>query len=448
MVSIKKELHGWGRYPRLVCQIVRPTQPQAAKNFLTPATLTPRGLGRSYGDASLNEKGYVCETVWLNKFIAFNEETGVLTCEAGVTLAEILTYFVPKGFFLPVTPGTKYITVGGAVAADVHGKNHHQEGSFVNFLISFKLLIACGEILICSRTQNPELFWATVGGMGLTGLILEVTLQLKKIKTAYIRQRTVKAANLEELFAALEKYDQKYLYSAAWLDTAARGRKLGRGLIFYGEHADIDDLTPETKENPLQIKLPKKREVPVDLPTIALNRFTIQTYNQYYWQKNKTGWRIVPYETFFYPLDSLLSWNRLYGKRGFTQYQFVVPEANSYQTVKKVLEKLEQEKYPSFLTVLKKMGPHQGLLSFPLAGYTLTLDFPISSRLIRLIKELDELVVEAGGRVYLAKDAFLDEQTFKSMYNGYWQKWLEVKAKYDPNCLFQSYLSRRIGLCP
>jgi len=449
MQYAKQELSGWGRYPRLVCKLIRPASGHAlAPVLLQLNSLAPRGLGRSYGDASLNQEGYVCETVWLNKFLKFQPETGILTCEAGVTLEEILKVFVPRGWFLPVTPGTKYITVGGAVAADVHGKNHHQDGSFVNFVVSLKLITASGELINCSRRQNSDLFWATFGGMGLTGLILEVTLKLKPIKTAYLKRRTLRVANLDELFAALEKYDQKYLYSAAWVDTLAKGRKLGRSVIFFGMHADLDELAPAQRSQPLEITLKKKRAVPFSLPSLALNRITMQAYNQYYWQKNKSGWQLVDYDEFFYPLDSLLNWNRLYGKRGFTQYQMVIPTNNAYQVIKKVLEKLNQVKQPSFLAVLKKMGPQQGLLSFPLAGYTLTLDFPISSQLAALLKELDKMVVEAGGRVYLAKDAFLDEQTFKSMYNGFWQKWLEVKAKYDPNCLFQSNLSRRVGLCP
>ncbi len=330
-----------------------------------------RGLGRSYGDASLNENGGVLLETRLNRFISFDPATGVLACEAGVSLSDILATFLPRGYFPPVTPGTQFVTVGGAIAADVHGKNHHRDGSIGEFLESFDLLTASGEILRCSRQQEAEVFFATLGGMGLTGVIIEARLRLRPVETAYISVDYQKTANLDEALSSFAATDERYQYSVAWIDCLAEGASLGRSVLIRGNHAGVAALAPELHHDPFTSHSSAK-SVPFNFPNFALSPFTVGLFNGHFYRSHQTGQAVVGYDEFFYPLDSVLHWNRIYGKRGFFQYQAVFPHASAAACLRELLEKLSASRRASFLAVLKTMGKASGgMLSFPFPGQTL-----------------------------------------------------------------------------
>lgn len=446
MNFVSRELSGWGKYPKAVCNIYKPKDIEQARRSITKDKLIPRGLGRSYNDASLNDTGFVSETMLLDKFIDFDEQTGLLKCESGVSLDHILRIFVPRGWFLPVSPGTKFVTIGGAAASDVHGKNHHIEGSISRHIKSLTLILQSGEIVSCSPGQNEDLFWATLGGMGLTGLILNAEIYLKKIETAYIRQRTIKCSNIDNLLQNIENSEKDYEYSAAWIDASARGRNLGRGLLFVGNHAVRKDLPPKLAGQPLCV-FHRSLGLPAALPSFFFNSLFIKGANASYNFVNKQKDSIVNYDKFFYPLDSITNWNMAYGSKGFVQYQLVIPGASGTGWIKEIFELIAASKAVCSLAVLKKMGKQEGILSFPMEGYTLALDFPQDEKLKSLIDQFNNIAIRDHGRVYLTKDAFLDEKTFKAMYDGKWDKWLDIKNKYDPEGFFSSNLSRRIGLC-
>ena len=445
MTTIEQKLSGFGKYPTAICNVSRPSGIRDIIEAVNGGTMIARGLGRSYGDASLNEH-LVCESALLNKYINFDEGSGILRCEAGVSIEHILDSFVSRGWFPPVTPGTKYVTIGGAIASDIHGKNHHKEGGFSNFVNSFKIIIASGDVLECSRDNNSDLFWATVGGMGLTGFITEAELQLKKIETPYIQHKIVKGKSLDELFSNFEKYDNDYIYSVAWIDIVASGSSRSRNVLLLGNH-----LTKQMQEEKGYQKLngtkSKKISVPIELPSFALNKMSVKVFNSFiYYLKDSSGEGIQHFEPYFYPLDSILNWNNIYGKRGLVQYQLVVPTDKGKESIEKVLKKVVEFGGGSFLAVLKKMGKQQGLLSFPIEGYTLSMDFAMKKGLVEMCHELDKIVMDYGGRTYLTKDAVLTEESFKKMYDGYWQKWMDIKKKYDPKIKFDSNLAGRIGL--
>lgn len=444
---LESELSGWGRYPLVNSRLQRPEKIDSLKEIvktLKDNSVLARGAGRSYGDAGLNSQGYTILTERCNRMLGFDEETGVLLCEAGVTISELLTVFVPRGWFPAITPGTKYVTVGGAVAFDVHGKNHHWDGAFSNCVVSLKLLKADGQIVKLSRTENSDLFWATVGGMGLTGIITEVELTLRPIKTAYIEAHSIKASNLDEAIALFDEYEAQYQYSVAWIDCLASGDKLGRSILTFGNFA-----SEINKPDPLQLKPKGRFRVRFDAPSGLLNRYSMGLFNNLYYggQLAKQAHSIVDYDRFFYPLDFVSDWNRLYGKAGFVQYQCVLPPEVSREGLVKILSLCSQSGWGSFLAVLKRFGAGQGgYLSFPMPGYTLALDMPVKSGLWEFLDRLDVVVRELGGRVYLAKDARLSPETFRAMYPDY-PKWLEVKSRVDPNNIFRSALSERLQIC-
>lgn len=424
-----------------------PSSIEAIKEYLEEDSVIPRGLGRSYGDASLNENGYVAESLLMNRFLAFDETTGVLRCEAGVSYKDLLDTFVLRGWFPPVTPGTKYVTMGGAIASDVHGKNHHKAGSISNYIKSFKILTASGEVLECSRETNSDLFWATVGGMGLTGFILECELQLKKIESPFIDNKAIKLRNLDELFAKFEEYGD-YHYSVAWMDIVASGNKYGRNVLLLGNPSTYDKLPEKLKLRSKEKFIEKKISVPFEVPFTTLNKMSITLFNTAFYMASRNTENFQHYDKYFYPLDFILNWNHIYSKSGLIQYQLNVPEDSGREAVDKVLKKVVAHGSGSFLAVLKKMGDQDGILSFPFKGYTLSMDFPVKKGVVEMCKELDRIVLDYGGRTYLTKDSILDEETFKKMYDGLWQKWMETKMKYDPDNKFSSNLGRRIGLCP
>lgn len=441
------ELSGFGKYPKAKCKVTQPPGIFDIHEILKKYSVIPRGLGRSYGDASLNEKGIVAETALMNRFISFDETSGIVNCESGVTYKDLLETFVIRGWFPGVTPGTKYVTMGGAIASDVHGKNHHKVGSISSFVRSFRVLTASGEIIDCSRENNSGLFWATVGGMGLTGFILDCELQLKKITSPYIFNKAIKLGNLDALFDKIEEYSDNYHYSVAWIDVVAKGSSYGRGILLLGNNAEINEL-PEKLKKKSQLKyIEKKITVPFEIPFNTLNKLTVSLFNAGIYTTARNREDFQHYDKYFYPLDFVLDWNHIYGKSGLVQYQLNVPLEKGKEAIDNVLKKVVSYGGGSFLAVIKKMGNQDGILSFPFEGYTLSMDFPVKKGTIEMCRELDKIVMKYGGRTYLTKDSILDEITFKQMYSGLWEKWMEIKMKYDPNNKFTSNLGRRIGLC-
>lgn len=431
------EISGWGRYPKIDAQVLLPkTGNDCASALKDPSVLIARGLGRSYGDSSLASQ--VLETTELHYFQEFNPETGVLACDAGVSLYEILNVFVPKGWFLPVTPGTRFVTVGGAIASDVHGKNHHIDGTFCEHVLSFDIALGNGEIVTASRLQNADLFHATCGGMGLTGIIVAARIGLKPISSSDILETTIKAPNLDAVLDGFEKYADS-TYSVAWIDCLAKGADLGRSLLMIGEHATDGGLKVASK---------KPLTIPMDAPAQLLNPLSIKAFNTLYYGKvfQAEQSRRTSFETYFYPLDQMLHWNRLYGKPGFLQYQFVIPTATGREGMRCILEEISDSGQGSFLAVLKAFGKqNNNLLSFPLEGYTLALDFKVTPTIFALLDRLDQLVLQYGGRLYLAKDARMTEQTFKQSYPR-WQEFEAVRSKYHAIGKFASLQSQRLGL--
>ena len=431
------EISGWGRYPKIDAEVIVPATASACtKTLQDPVILIPRGLGRSYGDSSLAPQ--VLETNGMQYFQEFDPETGVLACEAGVSLYEILNVFVPQGWFLPVSPGTRFVTVGGAIASDVHGKNHHIDGTFCEHVLSFDIALGNGEIVTASPTQNPDLFHATCGGMGLTGVIVSARIRLKPISSSEILETTIKAPNLDAVLDGFEKYIDS-TYSVAWIDCLAKGADLGRSLLMIGEHATDGGLKVASKR-PITI--------PMDAPTQLLNPLSIKVFNTLYYGKvlQAEQSRRTSFETYFYPLDQMLHWNRLYGKPGFLQYQFVIPTATGREGMRRILEEITESGQGSFLAVLKAFGKqNENYLSFPVEGYTLALDFKVTPSIFKLLDRLDELVLQYGGRLYLAKDARMTEQTFKASYPR-WQEFEAVRSKYHAIGKFTSLQSKRLGL--
>jgi len=446
MQSIQENLSGWGNIPHSVSFVTYPREAQDIRNIPPGKKLLPRGLGRSYADQATNTGQFVLKLEKMNHFLAFDEATGVLTCEAGVTLEDIIAVLAPKGWFPMITPGTKYITIGGAIANDVHGKAHHADGSFVNCVYNFTILLADGTVRNASRDENSDLFWGNFGGLGLLGTILTATIQLRKIETTYFKQKAFAAKNLDEMLQAIEASEEEYTSSVAWVDPMARGARLGRGVLTMGNHARLEDLPDNLRSNPLKLGKKAKLTVPFYLPAFVLNKLSVSMLDVVLYWKQKSAPSISHYDGFFYPLDMINNWNRGYGKRGFIQYQFVLPVANGKENIRKILLEITQSSCIPFLNVLKKFGKEQGgLLSFPFEGYTFAIDFPITKDLKPFTEKLDKMVLDMGGRIYLGKDAYLDEATFKAMYPQY-KAWQEIKHKYDPNNVFSSDLSRRIGL--
>lgn len=448
---VSKEIGGWGRYPVRSCRLSRPEQVSQAAGLIAD-TSSPsylgRGLGRAYGDAALNSRGTVVLSERLDRFLDFDPKTGVLRCESGVSLSEILRVFLPRGWFLPVTPGTRFATIGGCVACDVHGKNHHLEGSISHHVESIVLLGGDGRATSCSRETLQELFWATVGGMGLTGFILECAVRLKRVETAYVDVEYHRTGDLDETMELMDREDRRFVYSVAWLDCLAKGPSLGRSVLMRGNHCSLDRLEASHREAALQVHDRTLAGIPFDFPALLLNRGTIRAMNAFYFRMFSPGRsrKIVHYSPYFYPLDTFRNWNRAYGKRGFIQYQCAFPQDKSASGVEQLLGCLKASRMGSFLVVLKRFGSQGGgFLSFPFEGYTISLDFPAGKRLEGFLEQLDSIVLAHQGRVYLAKDARLAAGTFRAMYPG-WREWLRVKREVDPHDRFDSDLARRVGL--
>lgn len=392
------------------------------------------GNGRSYGDSAINENILYARTY--NNFLDFDEQNGVITCQAGVLLSEILDSVVKRGWFLKVTPGTKLITVGGAIASDVHGKNHHAQGCFSECVEELTIMLGNKEIKSCKK--GDELFYATCGGMGLTGVILSAKISLKKINSKYIRQTTIKSANLKETFEAFENY-KDMPYSVAWIDCLAKNEDIGKCLLMVGDFANDGNL---------EYKRKRKLSIPFNFPSFALNKFSVKAFNWLYYTKAKNGIskQKVDIDTFFYPLDAIGDWNRIYGKNGFTQYQFILPKEHSFEGLKEILTKISASGKGSFLAVLKLYGKaNDNYLSFPIEGYSLALDFKIEEGLFELLNILDEIVVKYGGKIYLTKDVRVSKETFEKGYPQI-EKFREFRRKNDMDRKFNSLQSKRVGI--
>ena len=401
------KLSGWGRYPVLECRTAHLREAGALRDLLAAnETVIARGNGRSYGDAALNP-GMTLSMLGMDRMQAFDPATGLLACEAGVLLADVLETFVPRGWFPPVVPGTKFVTVGGMIAADVHGKNHHRDGSFGAHVESLVLATADGAIRACSRVRDAALFRATLGGMGLTGVILSARFRLTPIETAFVTAETLAARDLDETMRLFEESGD-WPFSVAWIDCLARGRKLGRALVTRGQFLERQALPPPLARDPLRPAAAARLAVPVDLPASLLNGASIGLFNALYYRRGRARGRAHPvhFDPFFFPLDGVRAWNRLYGRRGFVQYQCVLPKRESAAGIAALLERAAAARQGSFLAVLKLLGPAgEGPLSFPIEGYTLALDFPLREGALALLDSFDAIVHEGGGRVYLAKDA-------------------------------------------
>ena len=442
---MRKEVTNWNKYPVIEAEVSPFRYKDELPQLLNgKEPLITRGNGRCYGDAALSEN--ILSSLAFNHIHSFNEQEGIITCESGVMLDELLELIVPKGWFLPVTPGTSYITVGGAVASDVHGKNHHKDGSFSNHVVELELMNASGETILCSPEEKTDLFAASCGGMGLTGVITKVSFRLKKIESSYITQRSVKAKNIDEIFRLFEE-NEGSTYSVAWIDSMQKGKDLGRSVLMLGEHARKEELSNRQQMHPLKFPRSKKLNVPFNFPSFTLNPYSIQAFNLAYYNKMLGSEKedVVSYDPFFYPLDSILHWNRMYGKKGFVQYQMVLPLEQSRQGLIEILERINSRGMGSFLSVLKLFGEQESLISFPMRGYTLALDFPIVDGLFSLLDELDELVLKYGGRIYLAKDARMKPQTFWKGYPNS-QKWVDIVKKYNPDQKFNSLLAQRLNI--
>jgi len=441
---MKKNIANWGNYPvKLAEDFQFSFDDELQRKFSKTKCVIARGNGRCYGDASLADN--TVTTLRYDKILSFDTEKGYLEMQSGITLDHVLEVIVPKGWFLPVTPGTKLITIGGAVASDVHGKNHHVDGCFSNHVHEMDVIVADNRLVTCSPEVNQDLFDATCGGMGLTGIITRVILKLKKIESSYIAQKQVKAKNLEELLQFFEEY-KHYTYSVAWIDCLQKGNSFGRSILILGEHAKRSELTGNKFKNPLQLPEKKQIKFPFYLPSWSLNTITVKLFNALYYAKNtrKENNNIVSYEPFFYPLDAILDWNKGYGKKGFIQYQFVLPLASKNGLIK-ILQRISDRGMGSFLAVLKVFGKQESLISFPMEGYTLALDFPVREGLFKFLDELDDLVLQYGGRLYMSKDARMQPEILKAGYTRL-EEFKSIIHRYDPDTKIRSLLSDRLLL--
>ncbi len=413
---MKKKITNWGNYPKVMADVSEPRfKEEIPKIIQDNPSLIPRGNGRSYGDASLHSK--IISTRRLNAILNLDEDKKIITCQSGILLSEILDFIIPKGFFLAVTPGTKYVSLGGAIAADIHGKNHHQDGCFSNYVVSFEIIQSDKKLIQCSHHTNANIFKDTFGAMGRTGVITQATIKLKKIETAYIKLETLKSQNLRNIFTSFEK-SQNFTYTVAWIDCLKKGKSLGRGFLMRGEHAIYNDLENKHKKEPLHWKPKKKLNISIYFPSFVLNRWLVKTFNAFIYYNQKNKHTLVDIDTFFYPLDKILNWNRIYGKKGFIQYQLVCPIDKSYECLSEIIQLVSKIKYSSFLSVLKLFGNESPYArhSFPIKGYTLALDIKIFSKIHEFVREADQITKKYGGKVYLAKDAMSNAFVIKDLY--------------------------------
>jgi len=440
-------LSGWGRTSPVRCEVLRPDNPLDVEDVLGERTqVIARGLGRSYGDAAQAAGGTVINTIGLDGIRAFDPTSGTITVDAGVSLDRLMQFVIPRGWFVGVTPGTRQVTIGGAIAADVHGKNHHHDGTFCEHVTDITISTGRGVEHLTPH-GTPDKFWATAGGMGLTGVITAATLQLRPIETPLIASRTERHGDLSSLMDALRVADTASTYTVAWIDTLSPGRRLGRGLVMSGEHAtrnEVESRRPGSLDDAGEfrsrsIRLPDVA-VPLLSPTVG------KAFNRVWYRINRTGEHLESIGMFFHPLDAIANWNLLYGRRGFVQWQCAVPDTAAW-VIDDALRQLAAIGAGSFMSILKRFGPsNDGPLSFPIGGWTLAVDVPTHiHRLAATLDRLDQQTASAGGRIYFAKDARLDAQLVPAMYPRL-DEWRETRDAMDPDRLFASDLSRRLHL--
>ena len=428
---------GWGRFPTVDAQIARPSSVDDVAAAISETPVIARGLGRSYGDSSLGDR--MVDLTRLDALLGFDESTGLLTCEAGVSLSTIISVLLPRGWFLPVSPGTRFVTIGGAIASDVHGKNHHVAGSFADHVESITVMLADRSIVTASREEHADLFHATCGGMGLTGIILSASVRMIPVRSTRIDEHLIKTPDLETTLAVFDEH-RNVTYSVAWIDLLASGSGLGRSLVMLGEHATAGDLTggPSERVTPF----------PIDLPSGLLNRHTVRAFNTAYFQRIR-GSEVrhqVSLDAFFYPLDKVGEWNRVYGSRGFIQHQCVIPFAGGHELLREMVDLIADSGLASPLAVLKVMGEaNDSMLGFPAAGFTLALDLKVSRQAFDLCDHLDRLVIQAGGRLYLTKDSRMSPETFRAGYPRL-PEFEAVRKTYGADGVFVSAQSQRLGL--
>ena len=448
----RRLLAGWGRATWTAAHVATPANQAELEHLVFEGLegfgrFVPRGLGRAYGDAAQCAGGLVVDCRGLRSVLDLDQERGEVRASAGISFDELLEFIVPQGYFLPVTPGTRFVTLGGAIASDVHGKNHHVDGSLGAHLKRLRLVTPTG-VLECGPEERREEFEATCGAMGMTGVVAEATLRLLPIESSWMTVDTERAADLDACLSLLSSDPAKYRYSVAWVDGLAQGKRLGRSVLTRANHAGVAELPERWQERPISYRAPRIVKVPFSPPFSFLNPATVSAFNEVWFRKapRNQETRLEQFASFFYPLDGVGDWNLLYGPRGFTQYQFVVP-FGAERALEKVLEKLSAGRVASFLAVLKSFGPAgTGPLSFPTEGWTLALDIPLGTPgLPQLLDELDELVAGAGGRIYFSKDARMRRELVRAMYPRL-AEWQAVQARLDPAGLLVSDLALRLGL--
>lgn len=432
------KLRGWGQFCESESTVLSPCSASDIAAYLKDipqSSLIARGCGRSYGDSAL--AGVVLSTRHLDNFIRFDRENGILACGAGVRLDQVLQISVPSGWFLPVVPGTKFVSVGGAIASDVHGKNHHLDGCFSKHVRSLNVWVADKGIIQCSPNENADLFRATCGGMGLTGVIISAEIQLMSIASSTISQKIIQTKDIHETLNVFEESDT-FRYSVAWIDTMAKGKGFGRSVLFLGDHS---------RQGELEVHGSKKLTVPNVFFISPLNNLSIKLFNEVHYRRNKSeDCANVHYDKFFFPLDGLHHWYRLYGRKGFFQYQCLIPDAAGQDAVIKFLQKVQAFNRGSFLSVLKRMGKgNDNYLSFPGSGYTIAMDFKYDKGLFKCLDQFDRFVEDIGGKVYLTKDGRMSKESFRAFYPD-WESFAEIRQKYGANTLFNSDQSLRLGL--
>jgi decaprenylphospho-beta-D-ribofuranose 2-oxidase len=443
---------GWGRTAPTSAQVLRPGSYEEVVRAVRECGgrgAIARGLGRAYGDAAQNAGGAVLDMTGLDRVHEIDAVGGLVTCDAGVSLHRLMQVLLPLGWFVPVTPGTRYVTVGGAIGADIHGKNHHVSGSFSRHVRAIELLTGDGETRVVTPEDDPDLFWATAGGMGLTGVVLAATIQLLPVETSLMTVDTERAADLDDLMARLSAGDDRYRYSVAWIDLLARGARTGRAVLTRGDHAPLDALPQRLRAEPLAFR-PASRlpAAPRHVPDGLLGRRGVALFNEFWYRRSprEQRGRLQKLSAFFHPLDGLPEWNRIYGPGGFVQYQFAVGHGQE-DALRRIVRRIGSRRCPSFLAVLKRFGEGDpGWLSFPMPGWTLALDIPATMPgLAAFLDELDDEVAAAGGRVYLAKDARLRPDVLARMYPRL-DDFRELRARYDPRGAITSDLARRLGV--
>lgn len=440
------KLSGWGKHPVVECQLRRPRDEKALAESVAAADAIARGNGRAYGDSALSRANTI-DMRHFDHMLAFDAETGQLVAEAGVLLSDVIAAFLPRGWFPAVTPGTRYVTLGGMAAADVHGKNHHIDGSFGNFIDWLDVIGPDGQVVRCSRDENPDLFEWTIGGMGLTGVILRVAFRLRPVESGWIRQTTHAAPNLS---AAIDLFEESLdaTYSVAWIDCLSTGEAMGRSLVMLGEHATRAELPGKLAATPYPEAAKQNLRVPFNLPGLSLNRYSVRGFNALYYWKGTRGdaTRYVNWNSYFYPLDSIQDWNRIYGRKGLAQFQCVLPLDQARSGLSDMLAEISEAGQGSFLAVLKRFGAQDSRFSFPMEGYTLALDFPVSDPSLALVRKLGQMTADYGGRLYLAKDSCLTAQELRATDEARVAEFSNMRHQSGAARQFSSVQSERLNL--